>query len=195
MEVRMHTSLAEQAPGTVSSLLVGGEWTTADEAIAVANPATGETVARAARGTAADAQAAGDAAAEAFTTWRVGSALDRAGMLARTAELLRERAEAIGHTLALESGKLLFEAVAEVRFAADYFAYYAAEATRAERLSAVEGRPSGPQLLLRKPAGVAASLTPWNFPVSIQARKLAPALAAGCTVVARPSEEAPLSVV
>ena len=192
----MQRSLLEDPPGqALRSLFIGGSWRGTGVSIDVANPATGETLARVARGSADDAQAAVDAAADAFGAWRATSALDRSAILTRTAELLRERAEQIGLTLALESGKLLFEAVAEVRFAADYFAYYAAEATRAERLTAIEGRPSGPQLLLRKPAGVVASLTPWNFPVSIQARKVAPALAAGCTVVARPSDEAPLSVV
>ena len=176
-----------------ASLLVGGEWRSADATIDVANPARNEIFARLSRGRVTDAEDAIEAAADAFATWRETSALDRAGILSRTAELLRARADDIGRTLAIESGKLLFEAVAEVRFAADYFSYYAAEATRAERLSSVEGRPSGPQLLVRKPAGVVASLTPWNFPVSIQARKVAPALAAGCTVVARPSEEAPVS--
>ena len=78
---------------------------------------------------------------------------------------------------------------------ADYFSWFAGEARRLEELVAVDGRPSGPQMVLQKPAGVVACLTPWNFPVSIQARKVAPALAAGCTVVARPSEEAPNSVV
>jgi succinate-semialdehyde dehydrogenase/glutarate-semialdehyde dehydrogenase len=177
------------------SLLIGAEWRGAVDELPVLNPATGEPVGHAARGTRADAEAAIDAAVDAFATWRESSATERAAILSAAAQRLRERAEEIGRILALESGKLLFEAVGEVSFAADYFAYYAGEATRTERVSGVEGRPSGPQLLLRKPAGVAAALTPWNFPVSIQARKLAPALAAGCTVVARPSEEAPLSVV
>jgi succinate-semialdehyde dehydrogenase/glutarate-semialdehyde dehydrogenase len=179
----------------IASLLIGGEWRQAPDTFAVTEPATGGHVALVDRAGAGDVRAAIDAAAEAFVSWRATSALDRSAILAATAQLLRERADAIGGTLARESGKLLFEAVAEVRFAADYFAYYAAEATRAERLSAIEGRPNDLQLLLRKPAGVAATLTPWNFPVSIQARKVAPALAAGCTVVARPSDEAPVSVV
>jgi succinate-semialdehyde dehydrogenase/glutarate-semialdehyde dehydrogenase len=183
------------AGATTPGLLIAGEWLAGGDEIAVSNPGTGEVLGRIAGGDADSARAAVDAAAAAFPTWRATSALDRAGILARTAALLDERAAEIGRILALESGKLLFEAVAEVQFAAEYFAYYAAEAPRAEWMSLVEGRASGPQLLLRKPAGVAAALTPWNFPVSIQARKLAPALAAGCTVVARPSEEAPLSVV
>ena len=111
------------------------------------------------------------------------------------AELLLERADEIGGTLAVESGKLLAEAIGEVRFSADYFSWFSGEARRLEQVVAVDGRASGPQLLVKKPIGVVASLTPWNFPVSIQARKIAPALAAGCTIVARPSEQAPNSVV
>ncbi|MGH2948611.1 MAG: aldehyde dehydrogenase family protein, partial [Solirubrobacteraceae bacterium] len=130
-----------------------------------------------------------------FPAWGSAGALERAGVLRRAAAQLREHAEPIGRTLAAETGKLLAEGIGEVRFSADFFDFYAEEGLRLERLASSGGRPSGPQLLARKPAGVAAALTPWNFPVSLQARKLAPALAAGCTVVARPSDEAPASVV
>jgi succinate-semialdehyde dehydrogenase / glutarate-semialdehyde dehydrogenase len=178
-----------------ATLYIGGEWSTAGASTPVLNPATGEPCAHVARGGAAEARAAVDAAAGAFPDWSAAGALDRAGALRRIAGLLRERAEPIGRTLAAESGKLLAEGVGEVRFAADFFDFYAEEVVRLERIVTSGGRPSGPQILAHKPAGVAAALTPWNFPVSLQARKLAPALAAGCTVVARPSAEAPASVV
>jgi succinate-semialdehyde dehydrogenase / glutarate-semialdehyde dehydrogenase len=182
-------------PATSDSLYVGGSWGSAASTTAVLDPATGDAVAHVARGGAEDMRAAIDAAAVAFPDWAAAGAHERAGLLRGIATALRERADAIGRTLAGESGKLLAEAVGEVRFAAEFFDYYAEEAMRVERLVAAGARASGPQLLARKPAGVAASLTPWNFPVSLQARKLAPALAAGCTVVARPSDEAPASVV
>ena len=180
---------------TLESLYIGGAWSAGDATTTVLNPATGQPCAHVARGAADDTRAAIDAAAAAFPAWGSAGALERAGALRRTAAQLRDRAEPIGHTLATETGKLLAEAIGEVRFSADFFDYYAEEALRLERMVSSGGRPSGPQLLARKPAGVAASLTPWNFPVSLQARKLAPALAAGCTVVARPSDEAPASVV
>lgn len=191
----METLTAGGEPATLDSLLIGGRWSGADATTAVLNPATGQPCAHVARGGGEDTRTAIDAAAGAFPEWGSATALERAGVLRGVAVELRERAEPIGRTLAAETGKLLAEGVGEVRFAADFFDFYAEESLRLERIVSSGGRPSGPQILARKPAGVAASLTPWNFPVSLQARKLAPALAAGCTVVARPSDEAPTSVV
>lgn len=127
--------------------------------------------------------------------WQLSSPYERFELLEQVSALLSERAESIGKTLATEIGKLLNEAIGEVRISADYFSWFAGEARRLEEMIVVDGRPNGPQMILQKPAGVAACLTPWNFPVSIQARKVASALAAGCTVVARPSEQAPNGVV
>lgn len=177
------------------TLLIGGEWRVGARTGTVRAPATGETLAEIALAGADETRAAIDAAARALEAWRHTSGMERSAILTRAAALIAERAESIGRALSRETGKLLREAIGEVRFSADYFAWFAGEARRLETLSGVGGRNGGPQLVLRKPAGVVATLTPWNFPVSIQARKVAPALAAGCTVVARPSEQAPLSVV
>ncbi|WP_273846774.1 NAD-dependent succinate-semialdehyde dehydrogenase [Rubrobacter calidifluminis] len=176
-------------------MFIGGVWRTRSSSFEVMNPATGEVISRQALADEEDAKEAVEAAAGALDRWRKTPAFERARILERVSRLLVERAEVIGEVLALESGKLLGEAVGEVHFAADYFRWFSGEARRLQRFTCVEGRDGGPQMILRKPAGVAACLTPWNFPVSIQARKIAPALAAGCTVVARPSEEAPNSVV
>ena len=177
------------------SILVGGVWRRAETSREILNPATGEVISLQAEAGKAEVEEALDTASEALVDWQQSSPYERYQLLNRVSELLTERAEGIGKTLALESGKLLQEAIGEVRLSADYFSWFAGEARRLEELVAVDGRPSGPQMILQKPAGVVACLTPWNFPVSIQARKVAPALAAGCTVVARPSEEAPNSVV
>lgn len=177
------------------TLLIDGVWGAGSQSGSVRAPATGEVLVEIGLGGEAETRAALDAAARAFEMWRHTSAMERSVILARAAALIAERAEPIGLALSRETGKLLREAVGEVRFAADYFAWFAGEARRLETLSGVGGRNGGPQFVLRKPAGVVATLTPWNFPVSIQARKVAPALAAGCTLVARPSEQAPLSVV
>ena len=177
------------------SILIGGKWRDGNTLREVVNPATREVVSRQAEVSEDEVREAIDTASEALDVWRRTSAFERSEILGRVAALLLERAEDIGKTLTLESGKLLTEAVGEVRFAADYFSWFAGEARRLEQLVTVDGRMSGPQMVAKKPVGVVASLTPWNFPVSIQARKVAPALAAGCTVVARPSEEAPNSVV
>lgn len=177
------------------SLLIDGVWRGAEATAEVRAPATGETLARITMAGPRETTEAIVAAARALAAWRSTSGMERSALLQRASALLAERAEQIGRTLSNETGKLLREAIGEVRFAADYFAWFAGEARRLEWLSGVSGRNGGQQLVLRKPVGVVATLTPWNFPVSIQARKVAPALAAGCTLVARPSEQAPLSVV
>lgn len=179
---------------TQPALLINGEWRTTLNSSMVMNPATGAELAHIAVAGSAETTEAIGAASSALGHWRRTSGFERGEILQRTANLMNERAEQIGHTLSLESGKLLREAIGEVRFSADYFAWFAGEARRLEEVSSVRGRRGGPQMVVRKPVGVVASLTPWNFPISIQARKVAPALAAGCTVVARPSEQAPLAV-
>ena len=177
------------------SILIGGEWRAGESSREVTNPASVEVVLRQAEAGRSETNDAIDAASEALGGWRGTSGFERSAILGRVAALLLERADEIGETLAVESGKLLAEAIGEVRFSADYFSWFSGEARRLEQISAVDGRANGPQLVVKKPVGVIASLTPWNFPVSIQARKIAPALATGCTVVARPSEQAPNSVV
>ena len=176
-------------------MFINGSWRDGGESREVFNPATGEGMSHQSRAGAEDVREALDVAEASLEGWSGTLASERAGILDGVAVLLGERAESIGRVLAEETGKLVAEAVGEVRFAAAYFSWFAGEARRHERVSVVEGRPGGPQVVLKKPAGVAACLTPWNFPISIQARKIAPALAAGCTAVARPSEEAPNSVV
>lgn len=181
--------------GAARSIFVGGEWRDGEAVREVINPATGRVVSYQAEVGKDETAKAIESASRALGGWRATSGFKRSQILGRVAALLLEREEDIGRTLAEESGKLLWEAIGEVRLSADYFSWFAGEARRLEELVMVDGRASGPQMVIKKPVGVIASLTPWNFPVSIQARKVAPALAAGCTVVARPSEEAPASVV
>ena len=179
-----------------ASQYIDGTWQNPvnGESIAVINPATGKMIGEIGHASEQDARQAMDAAAHAFPAWAARPARERAEVLARTAALLRERVAAIAHTLAVETGKRLVEAVGEVRFAAEYFQWFAEEIRRPDG-EFVPGEVTGRRHMVRRqPAGVAVLLTPWNFPVSIQARKLAPALAAGCTVVTRPSSRAPLSV-
>lgn len=175
------------------TLLIGGEWQDAAEHKDVHNPVDGSVVGRVAYGGAATANAAADAAAAAFPAWADTPGRARADLLRRAADLISERAGSIGALLAAEAGKRLPEAVGEVSFSAEYFRWFAEEVRRpagSVHPHEAEGRR---HMSLRRPAGVVASLTPWNFPCSIQARKLAPALAAGCTVVARVSDQAPLA--
>jgi succinate-semialdehyde dehydrogenase/glutarate-semialdehyde dehydrogenase len=179
------------------SLFVGGRWVSprAGRSVAVSNPATGEVLAEIGYGSASDAVAAVDAAAEAFPNWSRQPARSRSDALMRAYALLSERADEIGLLLARESGKRLPEAVGEVRFAAEYFRWFAEQVRRPSGELIPQESLNRRHLTIGQAAGVALCLTPWNFPVSIQARKLAPALAAGCTVVARASEKAPLAVI
>ena len=182
--------------GEVVPMLIGGEWVNSFSSVLreVTNPATDRVIASIAYGNSSEATAAADSAKAAFLNWSNSSTRYRADILFRAYELIMERASDIGGLLALETGKLLQEAIGETRFSAEYFRWFAEEIRRPQgEVFASEDR-SRRQLSISRPIGVAATLTPWNFPISIQARKVAPALAAGCTVVARPSEKAPLAV-
>lgn len=179
------------------SLYIDGEW---KEALSKAtkgieNPATGQIFCEIGYGGPEDASQAVDAADRAFATWAQTSVRERANILNRVADFLRQRTERIAKILATESGKPVAQAVGEVKFAAEYFQWFAEEIRRPGGLIIPSDATNKRHYAYVQPAGVALCLTPWNFPVSIQARKLAPALAAGCTVVARASEIAPLSVI
>lgn len=177
-------------------IYISSEWRPGSrDALRVRNPADGSLVGEVGYGGAAEANAAADAAAAAFAGWAERPARARSDILGRVADLLAEDADRLGVLLARETGKRLPESVAEINFSAEYFRWFAHQIRQphGQVLTAeIEGRR---QLTLARPAGVAVCLTPWNFPVSIQARKLAAALAAGCTTVSRPSERAPLAVI
>ncbi|MGH3656268.1 MAG: NAD-dependent succinate-semialdehyde dehydrogenase, partial [Micromonosporaceae bacterium] len=179
-------------PGTT---LVGGVWDDPADRRTVTAPADGSVVGSVGYGDAALAGSAADAAAAAASEWAETPPAVRAATLVRAATALADRADEIGRPLAAETGKRLPEAVGEVGFAAAYLRWFGEQARRPSGEVLEPDQPGRRQITFRRPAGVVASLTPWNFPVSIQARKLAPALAAGCTVVARASEKAPLAVV
>jgi succinate-semialdehyde dehydrogenase/glutarate-semialdehyde dehydrogenase len=174
--------------------LVDGEWTDPATRKEIVNPVDGSVVGSIGYGDATLARVAADAAEAAFPAWSQTPARARGDLLRRAADLIAGRSEEIGTLLAREAGKRRPEAVAEVAFSAEYFRWFAEEARRPSGEVHPNEAPDRRHLSIRRPAGVVASLTPWNFPCSIQARKLAPALAAGCTVVARVSEKAPLAV-
>jgi len=182
--------------GQVVPPWIAGRWHHPDggPTLPVRNPATGETLAHLSYGGAEEAVAAADAAADAAEEWAGQSARHRGDVLNKAADLLDERAEAIGRLLAAESGKRVAEAIGETRFSAEYFRWFADAVRQPHGEVLTPEDPGRRQLTITSPVGVVASLTPWNFPLSIQARKVAPALAAGCTVVARASEKAPLAV-
>jgi len=173
--------------------LIDGTWEEGGGLVEVTSPADGQVVGRQSWGGAADVTRAADAAAKAMDDWADRPARRRADLLLEASRLIAERADEIGRILAREAGKRLPEAVGEVAFSAEYFRWFAEEARRSNGEVIPHEASDRRHLTIRRPAGVVASLSPWNFPCSIQARKLAPALAAGCTVVARVSEKAPLA--
>lgn len=180
---------------STKTILIGGAWSSGTRTIKILSPATGKVVGDLDYGGKDEAEAALSAAAKAFPSWSQCPPRARAEVLRRTAQLLVERKDTIGKVLAEETGKRLPEAVAEVQFASEYFRWFSEEVRRPHGNvipHEIDGRR---HMTISRPSGVAAILTPWNFPVSIQARKLAAALGAGCTVVARASESAPLAVV
>lgn len=174
--------------------LIDGVWSALGERREVTSPGTGEVVGTVCWGTSEDARRAADAAARAFPEWSKRPARERADILLKAAELLSERKDRLARLLAAEAGKRLPEAAGELTFSVEYIRWFAEEARRPQGSVYAQEEQSRRHLTLRSAAGVVVSLTSWNFPCSLQARKLAPALAAGCTVVVRVSERAPLAV-
>lgn len=156
----------------------------------VVNPATGAVIAELPLATAADLDEALDATAKGFAHWRAVDVNERAAILHKVAGLIRERAEDIAVLLTTEQGKPLAEARTEVLSCASQFDYFAEEAKRS--YGRVLVRPTGQRsLVLKQPVGPVAAFSPWNFPVNLMCKKMAAALAAGCSIIAKPPEETP----
>jgi succinate-semialdehyde dehydrogenase/glutarate-semialdehyde dehydrogenase len=174
---------------------VGGEWVDADSGatFTVANPATGEELARVPRMGAAETRRALVAAEAAYPGWRGRNAADRARIMRRWADLMLEHLEDLALLLTLEQGKPLFESRAEVEYAASFLEWFGEEAKRVYGDTIPQPSPDRRILVLKQPVGVTAGITPWNFPSAMVTRKAAPALAAGCTMVLKPAEQTPLS--
>ncbi|MFM0502391.1 NAD-dependent succinate-semialdehyde dehydrogenase [Paraburkholderia caffeinilytica] len=172
---------------------IGGEWYDSATTYPVLNPATGETIAHVARGGAAEATQAVAAAERAFPAWRALTAKERGARVRRWGELMLENRDALAELLTLEQGKPLAEARGEVGYAASFFEWFAEEAKRSYGDVIPSPNPNAKIIVTREPVGVVAAITPWNFPLAMITRKAGPALAAGCTMVLKPSEETPLS--
>ncbi|MDF3885563.1 NAD-dependent succinate-semialdehyde dehydrogenase [Cupriavidus basilensis] len=175
--------------------LIAQEWTASQtgQHLEVSNPATGATFASVPDSTAKDAAQAADAAAAAFPTWSRRTARERAQLLKRWHALILEHQEDLARIISTEQGKPIKESRGEVQYGASYVEWFAEEATRISGEIVAESVPDRKMLVLREPVGVVAAITPWNFPLAMIARKIAPALAAGCTVVAKPAEDTPLT--
>jgi succinate-semialdehyde dehydrogenase/glutarate-semialdehyde dehydrogenase len=174
---------------------VDGEWIAADSGrtFSVVDPATGRAVAEVPRLGAAETRRAVEAAERAFPAWRGLLARDRARILRRWADLVLEHQEDLALLLTTEQGKPLAESRAEVAYAASFLEWFGEEAKRVYGDTIPAPLPGRRVLVLKEPVGVTAGITPWNFPAAMPARKCAPALAAGCTMVLKPAEQTPLS--
>jgi succinate-semialdehyde dehydrogenase/glutarate-semialdehyde dehydrogenase len=176
-------------------LLVAGEWLDAAGGgrFDVTNPATGEVVGSVPDAGVADVRAAIDAASAGFEPWRSLAAIERARILRRSADLIRERKAEIAAVMTAEQGKPLAEAAGEVEYAASFFEWFSGEAERVYGTVVPPQNARNRVLVLRQPVGVTAAITPWNFPAAMMTRKLGPAMAAGCTSIVKPASATPLT--
>ncbi len=179
-----------------TELYIDGGWRqgAARERFDVVNPATEETLASVASAEIADAEAALDAAQAAFADWASRSPRQRSETLRKIFDLMTARLPDIARLITLENGKASADAMGEAVYAAEFFRWFAEEAVRADGL-VVRAPASGARILVQyKPAGIAALVTPWNFPAAMGTRKIAPALAAGCPVIIKPASATPLTM-
>lgn len=177
-----------------TDLLLGGSWVTGDNgSFPVHNPSCGQILAHVADASVEQGIEALDAACDARTSWAATSVRERADILNRAYTLMTQRTEVIARLMTLEMGKPLDQSRGEVAYAANYLRWYAEEAARNFGRTALAPE-SGLQITtVRRPVGPCLLITPWNFPLAMAARKVAPALAAGCTAVLKPASLTPLS--
>jgi succinate-semialdehyde dehydrogenase / glutarate-semialdehyde dehydrogenase len=185
------------ATASARRMFIDGKWCDAADGrtLGVINPATEEVVTEVAYGGRAETRRAVEAASKAMPGWMKQPAWERGKILKKTADLMRDRCDAIARTMTTEQGKPLAEARAEVLHSADTFEWFAEEGKRAYGQVIPNSVPGKRHITLKHPVGVVAAISPWNFPITLQARKLAPALAAGCTIVSRPASQTPLCLI
>jgi succinate-semialdehyde dehydrogenase/glutarate-semialdehyde dehydrogenase len=178
-------------------LFIDGAWVSAASGATFEsrNPATGEVLGQVADGGAADAEAAVSAARSAFPAWSKLTAHQRSAYLYDAWRIMMDRREELARLMTAEQGKPLRMARNEVGYAADFLLWFAEEAKRVYGTTIPSARADQRFLTMYQPVGVAAAITPWNYPVSMLTRKIAPALAAGCTIVVKPAEQTPLCAV
>jgi succinate-semialdehyde dehydrogenase / glutarate-semialdehyde dehydrogenase len=195
----MSIATQEQAvvDGVEKRLYIGGEWREADGdgTFAVEDPATGEALCEVADATPADATAALDAAVAAQPDWAATPPNQRSEILWKAFETLNERAEELALLMTLEMGKAVAESKAEIAYSAEFFRWFSGEALRMDGYYKVAGNGASRVLVIRQPVGPCFFITPWNFPTAMGTRKIGPAIAAGCTMVIKPAQLTPLSMI
>ncbi|MBA2629987.1 MAG: NAD-dependent succinate-semialdehyde dehydrogenase [Thermoleophilaceae bacterium] len=180
--------------GVDKRLYIGGEWRDASggETFTVIDPATEEALCEVADATPEDAMEALDAAVAAQAEWGASAPNDRAGILWHAFELMNERADDLALLMTLEMGKPIAESKSEIVYAADFFRWFSGEALRLDGYYKQFGNGTSRVLTMKQAVGPCLMITPWNFPMAMGTRKMAPAIAAGCTVVMKPAQLTPL---
>ncbi len=186
-------AVLEQVP---TDLYIGGVWRAASAGgtLAVEDPATTEPLVDVADASPQDALAALAAAADAQAAWAVHPPRERGEILRRAYEAIVEQTEELALLMTLEMGKALAESRAEIGYAAEFFRWFSEEAVRIHGRYMVNTTGKGRILTMRQPVGPCVFVTPWNFPTAMGTRKIAPAIAAGCTMVVKPAKQTPLSM-
>jgi succinate-semialdehyde dehydrogenase/glutarate-semialdehyde dehydrogenase len=186
------TTLLDSVP---DGLFIGGEWVPANsgDTLKVYDPATGEVIKAIADGGVADGAAAMDAAVNAAADWAKTPPRERAELLRRAFDLIRERQDEVALLMTLEMGKPLAESKAEAVYGGEFLRWFSEEAVRIFGRYGVNPEGTGRMIVSQHPVGPCYLITPWNFPLAMATRKTAPALAAGCTVVIKPPELTPLT--
>ena len=175
-----------------TAALINGEWVTSAKTFAVTDPATGEEIARVPDLGAKEAAVAIDAASRALPAWSAKTAKERAIILRRWFDLITAETESLAQLMTTEQGKPLAEARAEVGYGASFIEWFAEEGKRAYGRTIPTTAASKRYITIKQPIGVVAAIAPWNFPIAMITRKVAPALASGCTIVVKPAAETPL---
>jgi succinate-semialdehyde dehydrogenase/glutarate-semialdehyde dehydrogenase len=176
-----------------SQAFINGSWLDAEQRFTVSNPCNGKALGEVADLEASQIDSAIDAAEQSLKEWRNLTAKQRSEYLKRWHQLILDNSDNLAALITLEQGKPLAEAKAEINYGASFIEWFAEEAKRAYGETIPTHSPDKRLLTIKQPIGVVAAITPWNFPMAMITRKVAPALAAGCTVVVKPSEETPLS--
>jgi succinate-semialdehyde dehydrogenase/glutarate-semialdehyde dehydrogenase len=179
-----------------TQLFIGGEWRDASggATLDVEDPSTGEPLASVADATPEDAKAALDACCAVQAEWAAHPPRERGEILRRSFEALTARADDLALLMTLEMGKPLAESKAEITYAAEFFRWFAEEAVRIEGRFASAPNGVGRLITMKQPVGPCYAITPWNFPMAMGTRKIGPAIAAGCTMVMKPAQQTPLSM-
>lgn len=177
-----------------TGLWIGGEERSAASTFDVTNPATDEVLTPIANATAADAIAALDAACAVQESWAATPARERGEILRSVFETIIEKADDIATLMTLEMGKVVAESLGEVKYGAEFFRWFAEEAVRIGGRYTPSPAGTGRIVVTKQPVGPCYAITPWNFPLAMGTRKIGPALAAGCTMIVKPAQETPLTM-